>query len=146
MRARHPAEAAERFYAYLEEWLAQQRAQHGTDLAKVYLRAYLDGVYDSIKVVGEFGPAGLQALHLVVEMVQTNVLSVACPTCGAEIEDLCWSHTRPGSKIAPEAHPDRLRAARGEYVPQSLDRWLGNRRQQASETEKKRGWRCHTRS
>jgi hypothetical protein len=142
VRPRHPGEAAERFHAYLEDWLAQQRAKHGTDLAKVYLRAYLDGVTDSIKVVGEFGPGGLQALALVVEMVQTNVLSVACPTCGAGIGDLCWSSTRPGN-TASEAHPDRLRAARGEYVPQSLDRWLGNRRQQAAEkTAKERSWKC----
>ena len=124
---------AEKFYAYLETWALQQRAQHGSEAAKDRLRAYLDGVTDSIKVVSEFGPAGLIALHQVVTMVQTNVLSVACPTCGAEIGDLCWSSTRAGSKFANEgAHHDRLRAARGEYVPQNLDRWVNNRNKKQS--------------
>ena len=123
---------AEKFYAYLEDWALRQRAQHGEVIAKERLRAYLDGVVDSIKVVGEFGPAGLEALHMVVAMVQTNVLSVECPTCGAEIGDLCWSSTRVGRKISSGSHPDRVRAAHGERVPQNLDAWLGRRRQQVA--------------
>ena len=101
-------------------------------MAKERLRAYLDGVVDSIKVVGEFGPAGLQALDMVVAMVQTNVLSVECPTCGAAIGDLCWSSTQVGRKISSGSHHDRVRAARGEHVPQNLDAWLGRRRQQVA--------------
>lgn len=124
---------AEKFYAYLEDWALRQRAQHGDEIAKERLRAYLDGVTDSIKVVGEFGPAGLAALHMVVAMVQINVLSVECPTCGAEIGDLCWSSTQVGRKISSGSHHDRVRAARGEHIPQNLDAWLGRRRQQVAE-------------
>jgi hypothetical protein len=124
---------AEKFYAYLEDWALRQRAQHGEDIAKERLRAYLDGVVDSIKVVGEFGPAGLGALHQVVAMVQTNVLSVECPTCGAQIGDLCWSSTRAGRKISSGSHHDRVRAAHGEHIPQNLDAWLGRRRRQVAE-------------
>ena len=124
---------AEKFYAYLEDWALRQRAQHGEDIAKERLRSYLDGVIDSIKVVGEFGPAGLGALHQVVTMVQTNVLSVECPTCGAQIGDLCWSSTRVGRKISSGSHHDRVRAAHGEHIPQNLDAWLGRRRQQVAE-------------
>jgi hypothetical protein len=131
MRQPTPADLADafaRFYGYLETWSAQQRAAHGSEAAKDLLRAYVDGVTHSIKVVSEFGPAGLIALHQVVTMVQTNVLSVACPTCGAEIGDLCWSSTRVGAKFANKgAHYDRQRAARGEYVPQDLDRWVNSR-------------------
>lgn len=150
-RARSPAEPADRFHGYLKDWILQQRAKHGEDIAKERLRAYLDGVTDSIRVVAEFGPDGLIALDLVIAMVQTNVLSASCPTCGAEIGDLCWSSTRPGQRLARGAHHDRFRAARGEHVPQSLDGWLARRKQQsaAEETasdrpaEKKRGWSCH---
>ncbi len=124
---------AEKFYAHLEDWVLRQRAQHGAAGTKERLRAYLDGVTDSIKVVGEFGPAGLAALHQVVAMVQTNALSVECPTCGAEIGDLCWSSTRVGGKLAHGAHHDRIRASHGEHIPQNLDTWLGRRRQQAAE-------------
>jgi hypothetical protein len=124
---------AEKFYAYLEDWALRQRAQHGEDIAKERLRAYLDGVVDSIKVVGEFGTAGLGALHQVVAMVQTNVLSVECPTCGAQIGDLCWSSTRAGRKISSGSHHDRVRAAHGEHIPQNLDAWLGRRRRQVAE-------------
>lgn len=131
MRGRGPT-PAEKFYAYLEDWAMRQRAQYGEDVAKERLRAYLDGVVDSIKVVGEFGPAGLQALDMVVAMVQTNVLSVECPTCGAEIGDICWSSTRVGRKMSSGSHHDRVRAARGEHVPQNLDAWLGRRRQQVA--------------
>lgn len=130
--AKH-ATPAEKFYAYLEDWALRQRAQHGEVIAKDRLRAYVDGVIDSIKVVGEFGPAGLVALHQVVTMVQTNVLSVECPTCGAEIGDLCWSSTQVGRKISKGSHHDRVRAARGEHVPQNLDAWLGRRRRQVAE-------------
>ena len=133
---------AEKFYAHLEDWVLRQRAQHGEEIAKERLRFYLDGVTDSIKVVGEFGPAGLEALQLVIAMVQTNVLSVECPTCGAAIGDDCWSSTRVGRTLS-QAHHDRVRAARGERIPQNLDAWLGRRRQQVAEeaavsTEKKR--------
>lgn len=124
---------AEKFYAYLEDWALRQRAQHGEDVAKERLRAYLDGVNDSIKVMAEFGPAGLVALHQVVVMVQTNVLSVACPTCGAEIGDICWSSTQVGRKISSGSHHDRVRASHGEHIPQNLDAWLGRRRQQVAE-------------
>lgn len=124
---------AEKFYAYLEDWALRQRAQHGEEIAKERLRAYIDGVTDSIKIMGEFGPAGLGALHMVVSMVQTNVLSVACPTCGAEIGDLCWSSTHVGRKISEGSHPDRIRAAHGEHIPQNLDAWLGRRRRQVAE-------------
>jgi hypothetical protein len=124
---------AEKFYAYLEDWTLRQRAQYGQDIAKERLRAYLDGVLDSIKVVSEFGPSGLIALHQVVTMVQTNVLSVACPTCGAEIGDICWSSTQVGRKISSGSHHDRVRAAHGEHIPQNLDAWLGRRRQQVAE-------------
>jgi hypothetical protein len=132
---------ADKFYAYLEDWALRQRAQHGEDVAKERLRAYLDGVNDSIKVVGEFGPAGLEALYLVTALVQSNALSVECPTCGAEIGDLCWSSTRVGRKISQGSHhPDRVRVARGEHVPQNLDAWLGRRRQQvAAEAAAKAG-------
>jgi len=150
---RNIGDPAERFHGYLEDWILQQRAKHGADAAKEKLRAYLDGVVDSIRVMGEFGPAGLGALQLVIAMVQTDVLSVQCPTCGAEIGDLCWSNTRPGGKLKSGAHHDRLRAAHGEYVPQSLDGWLGSRRQQVSaettaradraKSKKKPGWSCH---
>ena len=132
MRGRHQT-PAEKFYAYLEDWALQQRAKHGEDVAKERLRAYLDGVIDSIKVVGEFGPAGLGALHQVVTMVQTNVLSVECPTCGAQIGDLCWSSTQVGRKISSGSHHDRVRAAHGERIPQNLDAWLGRRRKQVAE-------------
>lgn len=130
---------AEKFYAYLEDWVARQRAQH--DHAKEHLRSYLDGVTDSIKVMSEFGPAGLLALHQVVEMVQTNILSVRCPTCGAEIGDLCWSSTKVGCKLPRGFHHDRIRSAHGEYVPQDLNAWLDRRRQQVAaeaKAEKKR--------
>ena len=133
MRQPSPADFADAFatfYGHLETWATQQRAAHGSEAAKDLLRAYVDGVKDSIKVVGEFGPAGLIALHQVVTMVQANVLSVVCPTCGAEIGDLCWSSTRVGAKFANEgAHHDRLRAARGEHVPPNLDRWVNSRNQ-----------------
>ncbi len=123
---------AERFYGYLEDWSLRQRAQHGAAIAKERLRAYLDGVADSIKVVGEFGPHGLIALHQVVTMVQTDVLSVECPTCGAEIGDLCWSSTRVGGRMSQGAHHDRYRASHGERIPQNLDQWVGQRRKQAA--------------
>ena len=123
---------AEKFYAHLEDWALRQRAQYGEEVAKERLRAYMDGVADSIKVVGEFGPAGLQALDMVLAMVQANVLSVECPTCGAPIGDLCWSSTRAGRKMESGSHYDRIRASRGEHVPQNLDAWLGRRRQQAA--------------
>jgi hypothetical protein len=137
-----PGEAAEKFHGYLKDWILRQRAQHGEDVARERLRIYLDGVTDSIKVVGEFGPAGLAALHHVVAMVQTNVLSVDCPTCGAEIGDLCWSSTRVGGKLAHGAHHDRIRASHGEHIPQNLDQWLMRRQKQHAEetaacTEKK---------
>lgn len=135
MRRQTPAE---KFYAHLEDWVLRQRAQHGADITKERLRAYLDGVTDSIKVVAEFGPAGLAALDQVVAMVQTNVLSVQCPTCGAEIGDICWSSTRVGGKLAHGAHHDRIRAAHGEYIPQNLDAWLGSRRQQVAEEARKK--------
>ena len=129
---------AEKFYAHLEDWVLRQRAQYGEDVAKERLRAYLDGVVDSIKVVGEFGPMGLQALDMVVAMVQANVLSVECPTCGAEIGDICWSSTHVGRKISSGSHHDRVRAARGEHVSQNLDAWLNRRRQQAKEAAAKK--------
>jgi hypothetical protein len=126
------APPAEKFYGYLEDWSLRQRAQHGAAVAKERLRAYLDGVTDSIRVVSEFGPEGLVALHQVVTMVQTNVLSVECPTCGAEIGDHCWSSTRVGGRMAHGAHHDRVRASHGERIPPNLDQWLGRRRQQAA--------------
>jgi hypothetical protein len=92
----------------------------------------VDGVNDAIRIVGDFGPAGLGALYTVVAMVQTNALSVECPACGAPIGDLCWSSTRAGHKISSGSHHDRVRAAMGEKVPQNLDTWLGRRRKQVA--------------
>jgi hypothetical protein len=149
MRPMSPGEPAERFHDYLKDWILRQRAEHGEDVAKDRLRAYLDGVVDSIRVVGEFGPDGLCALQWVIAMVQTNALSVQCPECGAEIGDLCWSSTRPGGKLTQDVHHDRRRAARGEHIPQRMDAWLVRRRQQVTEEatarageEKKQGWSC----
>lgn len=135
MRRRSYAEAlaAEQFYAFLEDWALHQRAQHGEEAAKERLRAYMDGVNDAIKVVGTYGPAAMGAIDTVVAMVQTNALSVECPSCGAQIGDICWSSTKVGRRTSSGSHYDRVRVAMGEHVPQKLETWLERRRKQVAE-------------
>lgn len=47
----------EQIRAQLEGWIRRQREQHGEAAAKEMIRAYLDGVNDALKIVGEFGAA-----------------------------------------------------------------------------------------
>jgi len=56
--------------------------------------------------------------------VKVDALTVACPSCGASVGDRCWSGTRRGRKLARGSHPDRVRAARGEHVPESFSTFL----------------------
>ena len=46
-------------------------------------------------------------------------LSVACPSCGAQVGDRCWSGTRRGRHLSRGHHADRRRAAVGEHVAHS---------------------------
>lgn len=57
-------------------------------------------------------------------MKKVDALSVACPSCGAATGDRCWSGTRRGRKLARGSHPNRVRTARGEHVPESFGTWL----------------------
>lgn len=56
--------------------------------------------------------------------VKTDVLSVACPSCGAPAGDRCWSGTRRGRRLTRGSHPDRARVARGEHVPEDFQMFL----------------------
>ena len=49
---------------------------------------------------------------------------VACPSCGAEAGMRCWSGTRRGRHLTRGHHPDRVRVARGETVPESFETFL----------------------
>jgi hypothetical protein len=53
-----------------------------------------------------------------------DALSVACPQCGAEVGERCWSGTRRGHRLARGSHDPRERLARGEPVKESFDVWL----------------------
>ena len=55
---------------------------------------------------------------------KVDALTVVCPSCAAVIGDRCWSGTRRGRKLSRGSHPDRVRAARGEHVPQSFQTYL----------------------
>jgi hypothetical protein len=57
-------------------------------------------------------------------MTGVDALSVACPSCGAVVGDRCWSGTRRGRKFTRGSHSDRIRAARGEDVPESFSAFL----------------------
>jgi hypothetical protein len=56
--------------------------------------------------------------------MKVDTLSVECPSCGAVVGDRCWSGIRRGRKLSRGAHPDRVRAARGEHVPESFGAFL----------------------
>jgi len=57
-------------------------------------------------------------------VTKVDALAVECPSCGAPAGDRCWSGTRRGRKLTRGSHPDRLRAARGEHVPEDFQTWL----------------------
>lgn len=55
---------------------------------------------------------------------RVDPLSVACPSCAAEVGVRCWSGTRPGRHLSRGHHPDRRRVAAGEHVPESFQAFL----------------------
>lgn len=55
---------------------------------------------------------------------KVDVLTVACPSCGAEAGMRCWSATRRGRHLSRGHHADRRRVAAGESVPESFDAFL----------------------
>jgi hypothetical protein len=57
----------EKIRTHLEGWIRHQREQHGERIAKELIRAYLDGVNDTLKIVGEFGAAMTSILHDALE-------------------------------------------------------------------------------
>lgn len=57
-------------------------------------------------------------------MTKVDALSVACPSCGAEVGVRCWSGTRRGRHLTRGVHADRRRAAAGEHVPESFETFL----------------------
>jgi hypothetical protein len=57
-------------------------------------------------------------------VTKIDPVSVECPSCGAAVGDRCWSGTRRGRKLTRGSHPDRVRAARGEDVPENFSAFL----------------------
>ena len=55
---------------------------------------------------------------------RSSALSVPCPTCGAAVDEPCWSGTRRGRHLSRGFHADRRRAAAGEHVPESFGTFL----------------------
>lgn len=55
---------------------------------------------------------------------RVDPLSVACPSCGAEVGVRCWSGTRRGRHLSRGHHADRRRVAAGEHVPESFQTFL----------------------
>ena len=55
---------------------------------------------------------------------KVDSLSVACPSCGAQVDERCWSGTRRGRHLSRGHHADRRRAAVGEHVPESFSSFL----------------------
>ncbi len=53
--------------ASLEDWIRRKRDQHGDAVAQELVQAYLDGVNDVLKIVGEFGAAMSCVLRDVLE-------------------------------------------------------------------------------
>lgn len=59
-----------------------------------------------------------------VKPTKIDVLTVACPSCGALIGERCWSGTRRGRRLSRGHHADRRRVAAGERVPESFGTFL----------------------
>ena len=57
----------EQIRTFLEAWIRRQREQYGDHVAKELIRAYLDGVNDTLKIVGEFGGAMSSVLRDALE-------------------------------------------------------------------------------
>jgi hypothetical protein len=57
-------------------------------------------------------------------VTKIDPITVTCPSCGAPVGDRCWSGTRRGRRLSRGSHPDRVRLAAGEHVPESFSTFL----------------------